>query len=188
MDIATTEPLTVTAGDRIKWKKFFTDYKPEDSWVLTYALINSSGKEEITATDNSDSYHLVDVLPDDSGVWASGEYRWNAYVTKSTERYLVDDGLITINPNFSKLDTYDSRSHVKKVLDALDALIEGKASKDQLTYSISTPGGASRSLTRLNLSEAIQARRTYYGMYKRELARERVRNGKSAGNKVKVRF
>ena len=40
-DIATTEPLSVTAGDLVTWTKSFDEYPTADGWALSYALTNS---------------------------------------------------------------------------------------------------------------------------------------------------
>jgi len=35
--IPTKEPLTIRAGDTIKWKRSIDDYKASDGWTLKYA-------------------------------------------------------------------------------------------------------------------------------------------------------
>ena len=78
---------------------------------------------------------------------------------------------------------YDNRSHVKKVLDALEATLENKASQDQLSYSI-----AGRSLSRLSPTELIQWRDRYREEYNREVQAERIAQGLGNSNKIRVRM
>jgi len=161
--IPTKEPTEITAGDTWTWSRSLSDYLASDSWTLSYALVNVDNLITITATADGDD-HLVEVAAATTAGYAPGSYNWQAYVIKSGERYQVDSGVLEVKPNFAEQTAgYDGRSHVKKVLDALDALIEGKATSDQLAYSI-----AGRSISKMSPEELIKWRDLYAGRYQRE--------------------
>ncbi len=176
-----TEPIELVAGDTWTWKRSLSDYLPSGGWVLTYALVKTSVRIQITASNSNDE-HLVEVAATTTAGYAAGDYAWQSYVTKAatSERYKFESGIIKILPNFATASTgYDDRSHAKKVLDALEATILGKASKDQLSYSI-----AGRSIERMAPSELLKWR----DHYKAEFNAEERRAGRKKPPRVEVRF
>lgn len=120
MEIPTTEPSTVTAGDTVTWLKSLSDYPASGGWSLAYRLINSAGKIDIAATA-SGADHLVSVAAATTESWLAGDYDYIATVTKAAERYTVGNGRITVAPNLAALTTYDGRSIERKALEALES-------------------------------------------------------------------
>lgn len=183
-DIAANEPLEITAGDSVQWKRQFSDYPASDSWILSYAMLNATDKITITGAA-SGSDHLVTLAAADTAVYTAGTYHWQAYVTRSTERHLVDSGTLIIKPNFAAatVTTLDARSHVKKVLDAIEAVIEKRATIDQEEYTI-----GNRSLKRTPIEDLVKLKQRYQGYYNSEVAAERIKNGLPGKNRILVRI
>ena len=187
-EIATHEPLEVTAGDRVTWKRLLDDYKPEDGWVLSYTFIAKWGKLTLTATDNGDSHHLIDEAPAVTNEWLHSNYKWQAYVTRAADRFKVSHGTLVIHPNYENLDRLNDVFESRKILDALKALLLNKATQDQLAYSVSTPNGGSRSITRLSLTELRETINFYEWKVKQEEIQQRIRDGLGHSNKIVTRF
>ena len=184
MSIPTVEPSSIVQGETLTFTKSLSDYLPADSWVLSYALVNASGQITFTASDNGDGTHLVDEAPATTAAYTVGTYKYQAKVTGGTDVFLVGEGSIEVETSFAAASSgYDDRSHVKKVLDALEATILGKASSDQLSYSI-----GNRSLSKMSPAELLDWRSRYEQEYQRELAAEKVNNGLASGDKILVRF
>lgn len=183
-DIATTEPQEFTAGDKIQWKRDLTDYPANAGWVLTYVAINAAAKISITAAA-SGADHLVTIAATDSAAYGAGNYKWQAYVTNGTDRRNIESGTFKVLPNYAAGSTtvLDTRSHAKKVLDAIEAVLEGKATSDQQQYTIE-----GRSLTRIPWPELMTMRDKYRAEYQRELNKEDIAAGRGASNKIKVRL
>ena len=183
-DIPETEPTVITAGDTVKWKKYFSDYLPADSWVLSYALVMDGKGLSITASDNGDGYHLISLAMATTKVYPPGEYTWQAYVNNGSERYQVGSGVIEVKPNFETLKGgYDARSHVQKTYEALQAVVEGKATQDQIEYSL--PSG--RSLSRMSWTEILKAYDKYKALYAQEVKADRIAKGLGHSGKILVR-
>jgi len=183
----TTEPDKIIAGDRIAWKRsdLDSDY-PIASYSLKYSarLENAGSTEiEITATESGSDY-IVEVGQSTTAAYTAGVYHWQAYIirTADSERITVDSGTWEVKANRDAATT-DPRNHVKKVLDSIEATIEGRASKDQESYSI-----AGRSLGRTPIADLILLRDKYRTEYVREQRAERVANGLGHSGIIKTRF
>jgi hypothetical protein len=128
--IPTTEPASARAGDTWRWQRTLSDY-PASTWTLSYTLFNAAGKVSIAATADGDD-HLVSVAPATTAAYTAGRYDWVAHVSDGTDRHQVGAGSINVLPDLSAVSSYDGRSHARKMLDAIDALLEGRATTDQL--------------------------------------------------------
>ena len=187
VDIATREPEKIIAGDTLEWTKDLPDYLPA-TWTLTYSLVKDGTRIGIVASDNGDGTHLVDEAKATTAAYAVGVYKWHATVDNGTDRHLVESGTVEVVTDFvAATSGFDGRAHCKIVLDAIEATIEGKATKDQSSYSIQT-GDGSRSITRLTFGELIEARRFYKAEYQRLLRQERLAAGLPSGKTIHIRM
>jgi hypothetical protein len=96
----------------------------------------------------------------------------------------VLNGVWTIQQSFDALsgDT-DTRTHARKVLDAIEAVIEGRATKDQYEYQIQ-----GRMLRLTPLPDLIKFRQLYKAEMQREIQAANVQAGIASRNKIVVRF
>jgi hypothetical protein len=190
VDIPTIEPTEIIAGDTLTWKKSLSDYLPGDGYTLKYRLINTAGKLDITATA-SGSDHLISVTAATTAAYAPGTYTWTSYVEKGSgaelERHTISTGTIKVLPSLAtQAAGYDTRSHVKKVLDLIEAAIEA-LQLGMKNYTITT-GGGSRSYTQDDIPQLITLRDKYKIEYQRELDAERLKQGRGSSRRVGVRF
>jgi hypothetical protein len=185
----TQEPDILVVGDRWTWRRpdLAATYDPAD-YALTYEYHEDSGgggshKFVITATEITDDY-IIEVPSATTAAYTNGDYHWYAFITRTSdsERIAVDDGYAKIEIDFANTNA-DHRSHAKKVLDAIQATIEGRASQDQMSYSI-----AGRSLSRMSIDDLLKFRDRYRAEYNRELKEWRIKNKQDTGNTIKVRF
>lgn len=183
------EPSTLVLGDYWAWKRDdLADTYPIGSYALTYEFHEDSGgggshKFTLTATEANDTYY-IEAASSSTTSYTVGDYIWEAYITKTADsnRVMVDSGRTTITQNLADTNA-DLRSHAKKVLDSIEAVIEGRASIDQSSMSI-----AGRSLSRMSVDELMTFRDRYRAEYLKEIKLARIRNGQGTGNTPKVRF
>lgn len=181
--VPTSEPEKLRAGDTATWIRELSDYLPADSWILYYAATTASAQILITGSDNGDGRHLVDVAKATTAAWDAGIYRIIGYVDNGTDRHEVYDNYLEITPDLSAATSgVEARSTVKQTLDALDAVILGKASKDQLSYSI-----AGRSLSHYSPEELLTWRREYLRLWHAEQDALNAASGKSSRRYLKIR-
>jgi len=172
----------ITAGDSIKWIETLSGCPASDGWTLKFVLVNGSAKIELSASADGDDHAVVAPSVTTSS-WSPGRYRYQAYAEKAGERHTVGTGMVDILPNFATAETLDSRTHAEKVLHAIEAVIEKRATKDQESYTIK-----GRSLSRTPLPDLLVLRDRYRSELRAAKRAEKVRAGQRPGTKIHVRF
>lgn len=144
-------PQTLTAGDLWTWDESLSDY-PATLWTLTFYFRGPAPFESVAVADGSD--HVVTIDAEDTAELKPGVYDWQAraHLTATpTTIETVATGRVTVDPNLAN-SAMDHRSFNVRVAEALKAVIEGRASTDQLSMSI-----AGRSLQRMSWDEILKA-------------------------------
>ncbi len=182
MDTPTVEPDQIIAGDSVSWRKALADYPASAGWDLTYAL---RGPDKIDLDSSADGdAHLIDLAAADTANWAAGFYTWTLFAKMGGDRYTVAQGAVEILPDPAGIAAgADQRPHCKKVLDAIEALLEGKATRDQKTYEVDGVR-----IDRMEIAELLRWRVVYRREWRDYLRKQQVAKGKKRGNRVLVRF
>lgn len=177
-------PDELTAGDYWRWKRTdLTDYG--SGYTLTYELTLDTGGTPLTLTASlSGSEYLIEVGSATTASYTAGDYSYVALITRDSdsERIRIGYGTLTVKPDPS-VSTADTRSHAKIALDAIEAVLENRASLDQESYSI---GG--RSLSRTSISDLREMRDYYKKEVRNEIRREKSKKGMPTGDMIKVRM
>ena len=181
----------IVAGDTLNFLTTATGYPASDGWALTYKLIpKSAGPAVITinATPEGDDHRVI-VAAATTAAWTAGDYSFEAYVTKAAERYRVETGQVRIAANPATATVLDNRSHERKVLEAIEAVIENRASQTQremVEYTIGSRG------QKFDASESKAALLELHSKYKWLVANEDARGAIAAGQpnprNVRIRF
>ena len=153
---ANIEPKKATANDSLVWQHTVSDYPPSDGWQYTAAL---RGPQNIDLTADEDGIFST------TAPGIAGDYFLQVYATKDSERYTIYTGTLSLAPDLSAITTatYDGRSAVKKILDSLDNVIAGRASKGDQSVTI----GDTR-LDKMHPAELLKWRSMYATRYWRE--------------------
>ena len=184
------EPTTLIAGDRWMWKitDLGADYPPA-SYALKYALRRESdGTEiEITAAESGADY-IVEVAAATTGGYAAGRYRWQRYITRTSDsqRVTLGSGIVEVRVNRDTSDA-DPRSHARKCLDSIEAALEAFAADSVQSYQITT-GAGSRSVTKRDTAELLLLRDRYRQEVDSEKAAENIAAGLGNPRHFGVRF
>ena len=150
----------IIAGNTINWKKttLYSDY-PNSAYAIAYqATLNGTPGTSFTVTGSVTSEEWIfSITHTDSASITPGIYQWNLYVTTSV----------------------DVQSHARKVLSAVEAVIEGRASQDQMSYSI-----AGRSLSRMSIQDLMFFRDQYKAEWTKEKRLQRAKAGKGHDGQI----
>jgi hypothetical protein len=152
--IPTTEPAAARAGDTWQWARAIADY-PAPDWTLTYTLWSASAVLAITATQ-SGTAHAVSVAPTVTATYSAGPYEWVARVSDGTDVHTIATGRLTILPAVGT--AMDTRSHARRMLDAINAMLEGRATGGDLDVIKTSIGDRA---TETDLPTLLTMRRQY---------------------------
>lgn len=170
---AVTEPTEIQAGDLLEWTKSLPGY-PASEWTLRYTFINATSKITINASADGDD-HVVSEAAADTAGYASGYYSWAGRVTNISDplqKFTPLSGDVRVLPDLESRTTYDGRSYARRTLDAIQAVIEKRASKDQLAYTI-----ADRQLSKMTPEQLFMFRDRFLADVANEEAKESGVNG-----------
>ncbi|MGC0371845.1 MAG: hypothetical protein DGJ47_000546 [Rickettsiaceae bacterium] len=175
-------PKSFVAGEAISWSVEILNNQRNNLQApeadLNYILCNSNNQYQIKADYIGGCYHIKLTSPE-TLIYAPGTYWWQCFYGTEQDMQMLASGEVIIKPNFVQIESYDGRSHARKVLDALESTLEGKATRDQLSYSI-----AGRSLSRMSPVELLEWR----DKYKAEETMLKRKSGQDRSQLIKVRF
>lgn len=157
--IPTREPLEFVLSTSVSWRRELADFAADDGWSLTYYL---DGPDEQTIAAAADGAgHLVELTPAETGAFSAGVYAWQALATDGTDVVPVGAGTLEVKPNqaaatLSAAEVEARRPFAERMLEAIEATLERRASKDQQSYTIE-----GRSLQRMRVEELERWRASY---------------------------
>lgn len=176
-------PARIIAGDTAQWQKTFSDYPASAGWALKYSLVKAGNKYDIDGTAAGDDF-LMTATAATTAAWAKGSYKYQARMTKGSEAHTVEQGNIEIVANYSTAaGGLDDRTHARKVLDAIEAVIENRATMDQQEYQI-----GDRMLKRTDLADLYKLRSQYKALVANEEKLANAGSGKPSRRRTLIRM
>jgi hypothetical protein len=146
----------LTAGDSLNYETDIPLYPPSQGWTAVLRLVpaqvgGAAVKIPATTSPTGDRF-LWQVSPAVTSLWVAGSYAWAIWVEKAGERYTQQRGrlLVTADPDTLAVGT-DTRSQAQRSLDAINAMLENRASDAQLRYKIN-----GRELERYPLQDVLR--------------------------------
>lgn len=141
-------PAILTAGDSWSWVESLSEY-PAPTWTLKFLFRGPQAFSVEASASGAD--HAVSVAASTTANYKHGRYEWSARVTDGSTTTTIETGLLELEPDLSNV-AVDHRSFNQRASDALEAVIENRATTDQLSFSI-----AGRSLSRMSWDELLSA-------------------------------
>lgn len=180
----TAMPSVITAGDTLLLNIAGGDYPATENWSLTYTFRTKDGSNVTFTSTANGSDHLFNVDAATTGTWTAGEYYGVGKVTDGTTVVTIWTGRLTVATDLStQPDNFDTRTSAQICLDAINAVLEGKATRDVLSTTI-----AGQSITRMTFTELLQAKAFFESKVNQEQAALDAAQGKTTGNHVLIRF
>ena len=130
-------PAQLQIGDTWQWTENISDYPASAGWALTFSLYRyGQSVIQVEASVSGDGFS-VSVPPSATSGKAAGEWQWTAYVSKGTDRFTVETGTVKLKPDLAAATpTSDLRTNDEKILDALIATQQRRATKEQESMQI----------------------------------------------------
>ena len=147
------------------------DYPAADGWAVAMAIAPDSGGTvtSVSASDDGGEW-VVTLTAAASAALSPGVHGWAIRASKAGFRETILAGSLLVEADIAA-DT-DRRSHARRVLDAVEAAIEGRATSADLEYVFAD----GRSIKMMGHDELYRMR----DRYRREVARE---EGRGAGGR-----
>jgi hypothetical protein len=181
-------PTSLISGDSATWLTAAgvdsVTGLPVDSttYTLSTSLRGSGGSLDVTATTSGTGWSST-ITTAQSAALPPGLYQWASYASKAGVRLTLYSGTITITANLATANsTFEARTHNRKMLDAIEAMLESRATKEQQEYTIGT-----RSLKYIPILELSQLREHYKREVFRDVQAERLAKGLPTHNRIYVR-
>lgn len=175
------EPAEAVKGDTIAWRRddLASDYPAADGWTLSYRIIWAAGVT-VTAAMTADGQGWK--ISSATSSWTVGQADWFLQASHGTYgKVTVDRGRLTVLADPAAAGAgYDPRSHARKVLESIEAVIESRAGKSDLETTLAD----GRQIKRLSHKELLEMRDSYAAKVRAE---ERKASGKGPG-RVLVRL
>lgn len=173
-------PRRITIGDTITWDESLSDYPASASWVVTYNFTGLDGKFASAHAAVGDDHRITI----DTTSLEEGKYEYAKKVTDTSETFTLERGYIFVDPDLSADSTgVDRRSYAEIALANIEAVLKGKASKDQTSYSLN-----GRALSRYSPAELNEWRASLRAEVQRECAKARRKSGGKPHTNVKARM
>lgn len=126
----TTLPDKIYAGDSLLLEITDSTFNASN-YTAKIVLINSSYKYTGSATASGSS-HRFNITPTTTAAWQTGDFEYTIYMEKTGERQTWSSGRIKILADPVASATADNRSFPRKIADALEDIIENRATAEQL--------------------------------------------------------
>lgn len=159
-------PGSISAGLTFKRTVNLPAYPASQGWGL-HIYLRGVSAINIESTP-SGTQHIFDVPASTTSAWKAGSYGYSVRAVNATsgEVYEVDGGNLNILGDIQTATDGDYRSHAQKVLDAVEAVIENRASLDQERYRINN-----RELYRTPMADLLRLRAQYRNEVRQEKAK-----------------
>ena len=168
----TQEPAQFRAGESVTWTKSLSDYSASDGWTLKYSLSGSAGSIASKAATGSGNTFTMTYTTAETAALGKGTYKLFGWVESGTTKIVVSTTTVTVLENLFTAATTDQRSDNQIILDAIIAVIKGRATKQHTEIAI-----AGRNIMLLSLEELHAAQKKYELEVREEKERERIANG-----------
>lgn len=178
-------PEKVAAGDTLTFKISDGDFLASGGWTYKFILSNATALigPISSAADGDD--HQVTVEEGVTAAWNVGKYTYVGYFEHSSgDRWTSHRGKFEVAVDPAVISATDLRTHAQISLDAIEAVLQNRATLDQQKYQI---GG--RSLDRMESADLIGFR----DYYRKEVAREMKTttgpgSNSARSNRIRPRF
>lgn len=152
---------------------------PAPTWSL---VITMRGPSVIDLTTNAEgTQHRLSVSAAITADWLPGTYSYSVRATDGVDVFEIESGQLTVSADLANaVAGHDGRSHAERTLEAIEAVIEKRASLDQERYKINN-----RELYRTPIPDLLKLRDRYRAEVRQQKSASR---GKNLFGAVRVRL
>ena len=185
------EPIYLTAGDTLHWIRSCSNYQATSGWSLTYYVYGVPGfQTSFTSTANGVD-HEVKITAATTSTWPAGRYTFRGFacnpagpISGAPEQHLIFEGFLEVRPNATlATEDVDTRTPAERMLEKLDAVLEGRAKSDVLESEVN-----GTKISRLSPKQLTDLWSFFAARVESERARARIRAGRASGRNIFAQF
>ena len=145
-------PSQLVAGTSLNILIQESGYSALDGWVLNLHLRGPSVVDIVSVAE--EQAHRLLANSTDTGSWQPGNYAYSLRAELNSEIVELEQGNVKVTPNIAAMEAgHDNRSWAERSLEAVEAVLERRASLDQERYRIND-----RELYRTPIPELLKLR------------------------------
>ena len=178
-------PVEFVAGDEFIFRYPNGSLYPiSDGWTMQLSLRPLDGNTQIDIDSSVDGDFLLTQTPTQTADWPVGKYACQLYALKTDKRVTVFEAFLTVLKNLDAVSaTADLRSNARKILEAIELTMLGRAGNDILHSQIDNTA-----FSRMT-PEQLQTAHSYWSAKVRsEELKARAKAGRATGRNVLIRF
>lgn len=158
-------PKQIYRGSSVTCSLALDGYQPSEGWAATLTL-RGGAKHDVEGTADGDSFAFS--LPTDMAV---GRYWWQVIVQRDGEQQVALSGELVVLVNLLEVDSYDGRTEAEIALEAINAVLANRATKDQQSYKIKD-----RELQRMSVADLLKLRSFFVSRVNKERGKGGIRS------------
>lgn len=151
------EPTSIIAGDTLQWALSLPDFPVSDGWQLSYRLLGDGIDAAVVADTSTGGFVVTFASGDTARAVKDGTARLTGWVSLSGVVITIHDAAVAVRGNLRSAAAASVLSHDERVLQALEATLEGRATSDIQQYTIK-----GRMVTKMAAAELL----TWIGIYR----------------------
>jgi hypothetical protein len=157
-------PASLIAGDSLRLAIPAGNYPASEGWAASLVLQAMAGGSPTTVAgaDEAGDWEFL-LTSATSAALAAGTYRYVIAASKTGERTTLDHGEVQVQPDPADANT-DQRSAARRALDAIDAVLESRASSEDMKFTFAD----GRALEKVPHAELLTLRKHYARIVARE--------------------
>ncbi|EWS78798.1 hypothetical protein LPH50_09555 [Xylella taiwanensis] len=126
---SSTFPAVIQTGCSLQASCSLEAY-PSTGWKVRWLLRGSKSLDIVAHGEHS--VHRFQIPVDDTAQWIPSHYGYRLHAERGTQTVDIERGQLRVEPDFSSLpEGYDGRSNKQRALNAINAVLEKRATQDQ---------------------------------------------------------
>lgn len=185
MSVTDAPPARFAAGDTVRFPFAPADYPATSGWSLAFRLVGPGIALALPGTASGSGFTVEATATATAALLVGGQgvqCTLYGYATRGAERFKVYEAPCLVLPNPATA-TGDLRSGAAIALAAIDAVLAGRASRDQQSYKIN-----GRELVRMEVADLLRLRDHFRNEADREAAAAALSAGRPRASRIEVRF
>lgn len=168
-------PQTIVAGDSASWAICAPGHRASDGWGRVFVLAGPSSFNGAVSDDDQ-----VKLTSAQSAALTPGRYSGTVVATRGDERKTLERFEVVVTPDpLTQTEPLDMRTHARRTLEAIEAVLEKRATKGQDEMAI---GG--RRIKNTPIADLLVLRDRYAAI----VSREEAGGGELFGQKIYTRW